>query len=183
MFEQAFKNIDDVLWKDAGCTSELDYTEQTSWLLFLKYLDALEQEKATEAALNGKKYGHILDKAYRWEAWAAPKGKEGQIDHNTALTGDDLIAFVNGKLFPYLHGFKPRPPARTRSNTRSGRSSASSRTVSRAAITCARSSTTSTNSGLRHRPRNTSCRTSTKPKSKTWATPDATAESITLLDR
>ncbi len=34
MFEQAFKNIDDVLWKDAGCTSELDYTEQTSWLLF-----------------------------------------------------------------------------------------------------------------------------------------------------
>jgi type I restriction enzyme M protein len=27
MFEQAFKNIDDVLWKDAGCTSELDYTE------------------------------------------------------------------------------------------------------------------------------------------------------------
>lgn len=45
MFEQAFKNIDDVLWKDAGCTSELDYTEQTSWLLFLKYLDALEALK------------------------------------------------------------------------------------------------------------------------------------------
>ena len=36
MFEQAFKNIDDVLWKEAGCTTELDYTEQTSWLLFLK---------------------------------------------------------------------------------------------------------------------------------------------------
>ena len=33
MFQQAFKNIDDVLWKDAGCTSELDYTEQSSWLL------------------------------------------------------------------------------------------------------------------------------------------------------
>ncbi len=41
MFEQAFKNIDDVLWKEAGCTTELDYTEQTSWLLFLKYLDEL----------------------------------------------------------------------------------------------------------------------------------------------
>src|SRR5665811_37595 len=38
IFEQAFKNIDDVLHKDAGCTSELDYTEQSSWLLFLKYL-------------------------------------------------------------------------------------------------------------------------------------------------
>jgi hypothetical protein len=56
MFEQAFKNIDDVLWKEAGCTTELDYTEQTSWLLFLKYLDELEQDRADEAALNGKKY-------------------------------------------------------------------------------------------------------------------------------
>ena len=38
MFEQAFKNIDDILHKDAGCGSELDYVEQTSWILFLKYL-------------------------------------------------------------------------------------------------------------------------------------------------
>ncbi len=44
-FEQTFKNIDDILQKDAGCTSELDYTEQSSWLLFLKYLDALEADK------------------------------------------------------------------------------------------------------------------------------------------
>ena len=51
MFEQAFKNIGDVLWKEAGCSSELDYTEQTSWLLFLKYLDGLEQDKSDEAAL------------------------------------------------------------------------------------------------------------------------------------
>src|SRR5659263_269131 len=48
MFKQAFKNIDDVLWKEAGCTTELDYTEQTSWLLFLKYLEGLEADKATE---------------------------------------------------------------------------------------------------------------------------------------
>ena len=108
MFEQAFKNIDDVLWKEAGCTTELDYTEQTSWLLFLKYLDALEQDKADEAALEGKKYTFILDKSYRWDEWAAPKGKDGQIDHNKAMTGDDLRDFVNGKLFPYLHGFKQK---------------------------------------------------------------------------
>jgi len=108
MFEQAFKNIDDVLWKDAGCTSELDYTEQTSWLLFLKYLDALEREKATEAALEGKKYTPILDLPYRWESWAAPKGPDGKIDHNTALSGDDLIQFVNARLFPYLQGFKAK---------------------------------------------------------------------------
>jgi len=108
MFEQAFKNIDDILWKEAGCTTELDYTEQTSWLLFLKYLDGLEEDKATEAALGGKKYAYILDAPYRWQAWAAPKGMDGKLDHNAALTGDDLRDFVNRKLFPYLHGFKQR---------------------------------------------------------------------------
>ena len=43
-FEQTFKNIDDILHKDAGCGSELDYVEQTSWILFLKYLDDLEKD-------------------------------------------------------------------------------------------------------------------------------------------
>jgi type I restriction enzyme M protein len=108
MFEQTFKNIDDILHKDAGCTSELDYTEQSSWLLFLKYLDALEADKATEAELDGKKYKAILDADYRWESWASPKTPDGKPDHNHALTGDDLLQFVNGKLFPYLHGFKQR---------------------------------------------------------------------------
>ena len=108
MFEQAFKNIDDALWKESGCTTELDYTEQTSWLLFLKYLDGLERDKAAEAALEGKPYRHILDTAYRWESWAAPKDQNGQIDHNRALTGDDLVDFVDRTLFPYLHGFRQR---------------------------------------------------------------------------
>ncbi len=108
MFEQAFKNIDDVLWKEAGCTTELDYTEQTSWLLFLKYLDGLEQDKAMEAELEGRKYSYILDLPYRWETWAAPKDLLGKLDHHRALTGDDLCNFVDRKLFPYLHGFKQK---------------------------------------------------------------------------
>ena len=108
MFEQAFRNIDDILWKEAGCTTELDYTEQTSWLLFLKYLDGLEQDRAIEAKLEGKRYTFILDKPYRWESWAAPKDKAGKLDHNNALSGDDLRDFVNAKLFPYLHGFKQK---------------------------------------------------------------------------
>jgi type I restriction enzyme M protein len=74
MFEQAFKNIEAILRKEAGCTTELDYTEQTSWLLFLKYLDGLEEDKADEAALEGKKYTFILDNPYRWDRWAAPRG-------------------------------------------------------------------------------------------------------------
>lgn len=108
MFEQIFKNIDDVLRKDAGCTSELDYTEQTSWILFLKYLDALEHDKEIEATLSGKPYTFILEPTYRWNSWAAPKDKNGNIDHNIALTGDDLLTFVNQKLLPYLHGFKTK---------------------------------------------------------------------------
>ncbi len=108
MFEQAFRNIDDILRKEAGCATELDYTEQTSWLLFLKYLDGLEQDRATEAKLEGKKYSFILDKPYRWESWAAPKDRSGKLDHNVALSGDDLRDFVNAKLFPHLHGFKQK---------------------------------------------------------------------------
>ncbi|MBS0188948.1 MAG: N-6 DNA methylase [Planctomycetes bacterium] len=105
MFEQVFNSIDDSLRTEAGCTTELDYTEQTSWLLFLKYLDGLEQDKAEEAKLDGKRYSHLLEPQFRWESWAAPKGKDGTLDHNKALTGEDLIEFVNGKLFPYLRKF------------------------------------------------------------------------------
>lgn len=104
-FEQIFKNIDDILWKDAGCGSELDYVEQTSWILFLKYLDNLEKEKQTSAELAGKTYASIINPEFQWGVWAAPKLKDGKIDHN-ALSGDDLLDFVNQKLFPYLKKFK-----------------------------------------------------------------------------
>ena len=87
MFEQSFKNIDDVLWKEAGCSSELDYTEQTSWLLFLKYLDDLEVERAMEAELVGKNYDFIIEDGYRWSDWAAPKKPDGSFDHAVILSG------------------------------------------------------------------------------------------------
>jgi len=106
MFEQTFKNVDDILHKDAGCGSELDYVEQTSWILFLKYLDDLEKDKATAAELVGKEYTPIIEKKFQWTTWAAPKDKDGKIDHHKALTGDDLADFVNIKLFPYLKKFK-----------------------------------------------------------------------------
>lgn len=106
MYEAAFKNIDDTLWKDAGCSSELDYIEQTSWVLFLKYLDDYEAEKETAALLNGEVYARIIDGECRWSKWAAPRRADGKIDHNAALTGDDLRDFVNHKLFPHLASFK-----------------------------------------------------------------------------
>ncbi|WP_350607998.1 N-6 DNA methylase [Pseudoalteromonas sp. MER144-MNA-CIBAN-0113] len=108
MFEQTFKNIDDIFHKDAGCSSELDYTEQSSWMLFLKYLDDLEFTKSQEAELMAEDYQYIIDEKYRWSSWAAPKTANGEFDHDNALTGSDLMDFVDGELFPYLKGFKLR---------------------------------------------------------------------------
>lgn len=106
MFEQTFKNIDDILRKDSGCSSELDYVEQTSWILFLKYLDDFEKQKKTEAELASEKYTPLIEEKYKWENWAAPKDKNGKLDHNNAKIGDDLLKFVNQKLFAYMKGFK-----------------------------------------------------------------------------
>ncbi len=106
MFEEAFKNIDNVLWKDAGCSSELDYIEQTSWILFLKYLDDYEIDKETAALLNGETYVRIIDQEFRWKKWAYPKTNDGKLDYNDILTGDYLLDFVNQELFPHLAGFK-----------------------------------------------------------------------------
>ena len=111
MFEQTFKNIDDILHKDAGCGSELDYVEQTSWVLFLKYLDDLEKDKATAALLSGKNYVPIIAPEYQWAAWAVPKTADGKLDHQIALTGDDLKDFVDLRLFPYLKKFKAEAEA------------------------------------------------------------------------
>ena len=108
MFEQTFKNIDDVLYKDAGADSELDYIGQTSWILFLRYIDDLELDKKDEAELKGMTYTFILDEEYRWANWAMPKTADGKLDHNKAMTGKDLVEFVDNKLFPYLAGFKQR---------------------------------------------------------------------------
>ena len=106
MFENAFNNIDKALRTEQGVSSELDYAEQTSWILFLKYLDDMESQRADEAELEGRAYSPILAGEYRWQAWAAPKAADGKFDHNTALTGDDLVKFVNDRLFPYLAGFR-----------------------------------------------------------------------------
>jgi len=106
MFEQTFKNIDDILFKDAGADSELDYIGQTSWVMFLRYLHDLEQDKADEAGLKGQEYEYILDEEYRWPTWAMPKLADGKLDHHKAMAGEDLIQFVNSKLFPYLASFK-----------------------------------------------------------------------------
>ena len=105
-YESTFNAIDDILRNEAGCSTELDYIEQTSWLLFLKYLDDLETERELQAQLTGKTYKRLIVGEYRWSAWAAPKNAKGELDVINALTGDDLVDFVNNKLFPALKGYK-----------------------------------------------------------------------------
>jgi type I restriction enzyme M protein len=106
MFETIFRNLDDTLRKDAGCSSELDYIEQTSWILFLKYLDDFEVDREAAAELNGERYQRILSNEYAWATWAMPKTEDGRLDYNRALTGDDLKDFVDNKLFPHLKSFR-----------------------------------------------------------------------------
>jgi type I restriction enzyme M protein len=106
MFEKVFKNIDDILYKDPGADSELDYVAQTSWVLFLRYLDEIEKEKADEATLSGDHYDFLIKDEFRWGTLAMPKGAGGQADHHVVLTGPDLVDFVDQKLFPYLANFK-----------------------------------------------------------------------------
>lgn len=105
MFEQTFKNIDDILFKDAGCDSELDYAEQISWMLFLKYLDDLESSRSMEAELKGVDYNFILEEKFRWSTWAQPIKSDGKIDESSKLDGVDLIQFINKELWPYLRTF------------------------------------------------------------------------------
>lgn len=105
-FTQTFKNIDDILYKDSGADSEIDYIEQSSWILFLRYLDSLEQDKKDEAELQGKEYSYILNPEYRWDTWAKPKTADGKDDIHKEMTGPDLVKFVEFDLFPYLAGFK-----------------------------------------------------------------------------
>jgi len=105
MFEQIFKNIDNFIWKDAGCDNDIDYAEQSSWILFLKWFDDYEKDNEIKSRLNNKNFKFIFDKEYRWSNWAVVKTKEGKVDFNKSQTGEDLTKFVNNKLFPYLANF------------------------------------------------------------------------------
>lgn len=103
--QQKIDRITDILRRDDGISGAMHYTEQTSWVLFLKFLDDYESEKEDEAVLSGKDYQPVLDDEHRWSSWACPKNADGKLDINRARTGDDLTDYVNNKLFPYLKGF------------------------------------------------------------------------------
>ena len=104
-FESTFKAIDNTLRHDDGCSTALDYVEQSSWVLFLKYFDDLELTREQAAELEETHYERVIGGDYRWNMWAMPLDATGRYDSKSALVGDDLIEFVNQKLFPYLQSF------------------------------------------------------------------------------
>jgi len=105
---QQINRITDILRRDDGISGAMHYTEQISWILFLKFLSDYESNRAFDAQLDSKTYQYILGEPYRWERWACPKNPEGKLDLKNALTGSDLIGFVNDELFPYLKKFRER---------------------------------------------------------------------------
>lgn len=102
--QQKIDRITDILRRDDGISGAMHYTEQTSWVLFLKFLDDYESAKEDEAILSGKDYQPVLNDEYRWSNWACPKNPDGS-NNLKADSGDDLINYVNDKLFPHLKSF------------------------------------------------------------------------------
>ena len=91
---QKIDRITDILRRDDGISGAMHYTEQISWILFLKFLKDFEDEKRDEAELNGTEHKYILEEKFRWNIWTEKD------------SGDDILEFVNRELFPYLKSFK-----------------------------------------------------------------------------
>ena len=104
--QQQINRITDILRRDDWISWAMHYTEQISWILFLKFIDDYEKENYEWALLDGKDYEFILDPKFRRDNRACPKTKDHKLDVNNALTWDDLKDFVNNELFPYLQSFK-----------------------------------------------------------------------------
>jgi len=107
MLGSLLKSARDIMRKDKGLNGDLDRLPLLTWIMFLKFLDDLEQQREEEAKLAGEKFKPAIDKPYRWRDWAAdPQG----------ITGDELLAFINNDeavradgmkgpgLFAYLRG-------------------------------------------------------------------------------
>jgi type I restriction enzyme M protein len=80
------KSARDIMRKDKGLNGDLDRLPLLTWVMFLKFLDDMEQIREQEAVLSGAKYRPDIEKPYRWRDWAAPED---------GFTGEDLIRFVN----------------------------------------------------------------------------------------
>ncbi|MBI3608488.1 MAG: N-6 DNA methylase [Nitrospirae bacterium] len=82
------KSARDVMRKDKGLNGDVDRLPMLTWIMFLKFLDDMEQIRKQEATMAGKKFRPAIESPYRWRDWAAKED---------GITGDELIAFVNNE--------------------------------------------------------------------------------------
>ncbi len=103
------KSCRDIMRKDKGLNGDLDRLPMLTWIMFLKFLDDMEQIREQEAKMAGKRFRRAIEPPYRWRDWAAKED---------GITGDELISFVNNEeavrpdgtkgagLFAYLRGLQ-----------------------------------------------------------------------------
>ena len=82
------KSARDIMRKDKGLNGDLDRLPMFTWIMFLKFLDDLEQMREQEALMAGKKFRPAIEVPYRWRDWAAKED---------GITGDELISFINNE--------------------------------------------------------------------------------------
>ncbi|MDX9787632.1 MAG: N-6 DNA methylase [Desulfobacterales bacterium] len=111
------KSCRQIMRKDKGLSGDLDRLPLLTWVMFLKFLDDLEQIEASRAKMRGTKYRPTVEPPYRWRDWAAQEN---------GVTGQELIAFINQEeavrpdgtkgqgLFAYLSGLHNGPTSRKR---------------------------------------------------------------------
>jgi len=104
-FSAKLESIDKKLRMDDGINNNLDYLEQSSWILFLKLLEDTEKNRKKTAELNNTEYKEIFEEKYKWSNWAVKKLPNGSIDIRGNLRGDQLIEYIKDELFTYLKSF------------------------------------------------------------------------------
>src|SRR4030043_28606 len=82
------KSARDIMRKDKGLSGDLDRLPMLTWVMFLKFLDDLEQMREQEAVMAGKKFRQAIEPPYRWRDWAAKED---------GTTGEELISFINNE--------------------------------------------------------------------------------------
>ena len=80
------KSARQTMRKDKGLSTDLDRLPALTWIMFLKFLDDMEQMRETEAELAGKRFRPVIDPPHRWRDWAAKED---------GITGDELLAFIS----------------------------------------------------------------------------------------
>lgn len=80
------KSARDIMRKDKGLNGDLDRLPLLTWIMFLKFLDDLEQQSEDESKLGGKKFRPAIEAPYRWRDWASD---------SQGITGDELLSFIN----------------------------------------------------------------------------------------